>query len=781
MRIMQETEQTRNTKGQLSAEDLKLEFGTTSQIYHNTVNEFKSLWESVKNNENARSRFNFWKSSFEMVYGYEPKQELFIIHTYLATLVKLIVYLKLEPSAVLDKEKLSEVIDGKFFLTYGLSNFVNDDFSTWIVNSNKADDSLGFLFDLVKELSKYDFSQIDEDFFKEIYEEIIERGDRHKTGEYYTPEWLTQLILSEVLKLWGKSESFPRILDPACGSGTFLCNAIRFFLKNIEQQNLMSNRILDIILSKIVGIDINPLACMLAKANYIIALGGLVKKGTLISLPIHLADALKFQINVGQFDVLVGNPPWVVMRSITNRSYQDYLKEETLEYQLLTKDNVHLFTQMEMATLFFCKCSSLYLKENGIIGFVMPRSVMAGTIQHINFRRFEKPRLKLVKILDLEEVHPLFNMPSCVLIAVKGKNIEYPVLAERYRGELPKKNARLNEVENLFSSRSYMYSPPEFPTKRSYYFDKLKVGASIFPRALYFIEILSQTDDTFLVRTSKEIFHTVKAPWKVELEGRMEPMFIYATLLAWEMIPFGYIRLRPVILPIEPSSKGYKLFDSSHLQRAKFMYAAEWFRKAQKIWEERRTKKSEKRFPLLIDRLDYNGLLTCQSPNKRYVVLYNATGTNMFSCIIDRLSLPTFKLSGKEIKPMGFVVDVKTWFYETDDETEAYYLSAIFNSEIINSMIKPLQPRGLFGPRAIHRRPLLFGIPRFDETKKFHLKLAEIGKCCHEKIKQAILTKNNNTRSCARRYLNSEIVEINNLVSKLLENQLEVRQECQQI
>jgi len=774
VKMMSEKEQIRK---QLSAEGLKLEFGKRGKIYPKIVDDLKSLWERAKYDENVRLNFNSWKDSFEIVYGCEPEQELFIIHTYLAALVKIIIYFKLETFAVIDKKKLAEIINGRFFLSYGILNFVENDFSTWVVHSEVAEDGLELLFELAKELSKYDFSQIDEDFFKEIYEEMIERGERHKAGEYYTPDWLTQLILSEVLKLWEKSnKNFPRILDPACGSGTFLCNAVHFFKEKIDKHNLMPDRALDIILGNVVGIDINPLACMLAKANYIIALGDLVKKGVLINLPIIRADALKLQSDVvGQFDILVGNPPWIVMRSIKNRPYQDYLKRETLKYKLLNKDNVHLFTQMEIATLFFCKCGDLYLKNNGIIGFVMPRSVISGTIQHINFRRPEVNRLKLTKILDLEEVHPLFNMPSCVLIAIKGKNTKYPVLAERYKGELSKKNARLNEVGNLLSTRSYMYLPPEFPAKPSYYFDKFKVGASIFPRTLYFIDILSQSDNTLSVRTSKKILHMAKAPWKVELEGKIELKFIYATLLAWEIVPFGYIRLRPIILPVEPLFEGYKLFDPADLKKAKFVHVADWFKKAQKIWEERRTEKSEKRFPKLMDRLDYNGLLTSQNHSKRYVVLYNATGTNLVSCVIDRLSLPSFNFSKDGIKPTGFVVDVKSWFYETDDEMEAYFLSAIFNSEIINTIIKPLQPRGLFGARAIHRRPLLFKVPKFDKNKKLHVELAEIGRHCHENVKQAMPLKNNNTRSYVRKHFKNEIIKINNLVLKLLENMPEVR------
>ncbi len=85
----------------------------------------------------------------------------------------------------------------------------------------------------------------------------------------------------------------------------------------------------------------------------------------------------------------------------------------------------------------------------------------------------------------------------------------------------------------------------------------------------------------------------------------------------------------------------------------------------------------------------------------------------------------------KEVKPKGFIVDVKI---ETESEMEAYYLSAILNSEMINRLIKPLQPGGLFGARTIHRRPLLFPIPEFGGNNQLHAELADISKKCHEKI-----------------------------------------------
>ncbi len=745
----------------LSAQVLRQKFGSTSHIYLNIKENLESLWKEVKDEPSVKAKVDNWANAIEILYGYKPDIPLFLDHAYLNILAKITVYLKFEKSP--NKDEILDIISGIYFTAKGTANFLEEDLSFWLLNPKIGDKSFALFCSIIDALANYDFSNIDEDIFREIYEEIIERKERHKAGEYYTPEWLVQLILNDVLALWEGKKDIPRILDPACGSGTFLYRVISHLIeKGASLRDIIKN---------VAGIDVNPIATLITKANYLIAICDSIEDSEEITLPIYTKDCLKFPDIYGKiekYDIIIGNPPWVVMRSMKNKEYQNFLKKEVLNYHLLETKDVHLFTQMELATLFFCKCADLYLKREGIIAFIMPRSVLAGTIHHVNFRRFRKPAINLVKIIDLEGVSPLFNMPSCVLIGFKSGTTKYPVLSEKYIGELPNRNVKFPEAKERLSTEVYKYIPPDFSVEPSHYYDKFKVGASIFPRSLYFVDFISCTNSLITVKTSREIYHIVKDPWKIILEGVIEEEFIYATLLAWEIIPFGYIKLHPAVLPVMEHFDGYRLLTPNKLQRGGFTGAEEWFKKAQEIWCERRTKKSEKRFPSLLDRLNYNNLLIIQDPTKRYVVLYNATGTNLVSCVIDRLSLPYFMVNGKEVKPKGFIVDVKTWFFETENEIEAYYLSAIFNSRIINERIKPLQPKGLFGARAIHRRPLSFVIPKFDGNDDMHLKLADIGKVCHEKVRAMKFAQKNNIRAEVRKKLKDTTMEIDQILSKIL-------------
>jgi type I restriction-modification system DNA methylase subunit len=751
----------------ISAQALREKFGSTSHVYPDIKENLESLWKEVRDESGIKVKEDNWASTIGVFYGHKPDISLFLDHVYLNILAKIAVYLKFEKSPP-NKDEILDIISGEYFTAKGIANFLEEDLSLWLLSPEIEDESLALFCDLSDALANYDFSKIDEDIFREIYEEIVERKERHKAGEYYTPEWLVQLILDDVFALW--KGDIPKILDPACGSGTFLYRAIRYL---VEKDASLSD-----IIKNVAGRDINPIATLIAKANYLIAISDLIEDSGEITLPVYTKDCLKapdlFNYEkIEKYDIIIGNPPWIVMRSMKNKEYQNFLKKEVLNYHLLENKDVHLFTQMELATLFFCKCADLYLKREGIIAFVMPRSVLAGTIHHINFRKFKKPPVKLIKIIDLEGVMPLFNMPPCVLIGLKDGTTKYPVLSERYAGELPDKNVKFPEAKARLFTEVCKYIPQDFSAEPSYYFHKFKVGASIFPRSLYFVDIISRTNSQANVKTSPEIYHIVKEPWKIVLGGCVEDNFLYSTLLAWEMIPFGYIKLHPVILPIKEHLNGYRLLNSNELQRVGFTGAKEWLEKAEEIWRKRRTEKSEKRFPSLLDRLNYNNLLTIQDPSKRYVVLYNATGTNLVSCVIDKLSLPCFMANETEVKTKGFIVDVKTWFFETENEVEAYYVSAIFNSEIINELIKPLQPRGLFGARAIHRRPLLFAIPKFDGNDDMHLKLANIGKGCHEKVKAMKFAQKNNVRAEVRKKLKGEITEVNKIVSKFINIRME--------
>jgi hypothetical protein len=431
---------------------------------------------------------------------------------------------------------------------------------------------------------------------------------------------------------------------------------------------------------------------------------------------------------------------------------------------------------MEMATYFFCRCSDLYLNNDGIIAFIMPRSVLTGALHHANFKRFKKPKNMLYKIFDLEDVVPLFNVPSCVLIAVKGKDTKYPISAKRYRGKLSEKNIRLKEVIRYLSAEDYLYNPPLVPTKYSWYYGKVKKGIDITPRCFWFVEfephpMLGIDVNKPSVKTAESILSQSKERWKgIIFSGNVENDFIFTTLLAGDIVSFGYTQMRPVVLPVESHTNHFRLLEVAELRNRGYRHMADWVQLAQDMWEKNASKRSLMNFPRVVSWLNYMNKLDAQSPIKQYAVVYNASGTNIASCVVDRKKLPEFSILQAKINPNGFLAEQSTFFYETNDEMEAHYLCAVLNSNVINDLIKPLQPRGLFGERAVTRRPFMFYIPKFDKSNDKHRELAEISKKCHEQLanKQFEKKRAADTRSEAREIVNKEIKRIDELVSELL-------------
>ena len=96
-----------------------------------------------------------------------------------------------------------------------------------------------------------------EDVFRQLYEVLVEPEVRRKIGEYYTPLWLVELTISE----FSLKDKF--VLDPFCGSGTFLVEA---FHKKVMEGEEPSKAF-----HEVTGFDVNPLAIAVARAELIIA------------------------------------------------------------------------------------------------------------------------------------------------------------------------------------------------------------------------------------------------------------------------------------------------------------------------------------------------------------------------------------------------------------------------------------------------------------------------------------------------------------------------------
>lgn len=318
----------------IDAEALLVDFGPSSAISRRAI---LALYDSLTDKNTARTDmlFNDWRRVFSQVCSYSPEKFaklvefyglkgrpkvdveklLFSIHTYYTILMKLLTseivtlfadsllgsYLKrIEEAYYRSKAdlliELRDLEEGGIFSSLGIRNFLEADYFAWYLDEwNDATASV--IFEITQRLLNYEPATVElnpervEDLFKRLYQNLVPRDVRHSIGEYFTPDWLAELVLDEA---GYDGDPSKRFLDPACGSGTFVVLAIRRTREYADEHFIDHRELLGKITGNIKGIDLNPLAVLASKANYIIALSDLLRyrprEG--IDIPIFLADSI---------------------------------------------------------------------------------------------------------------------------------------------------------------------------------------------------------------------------------------------------------------------------------------------------------------------------------------------------------------------------------------------------------------------------------------------------------------------------------------------------------
>ncbi|MGQ9627482.1 MAG: N-6 DNA methylase [Anaerolineae bacterium] len=888
-----------------TTETVERDFGMKSHAFQTAAGALFALWQEIKTQSTFAVIYDGWEKYLRIVYGSKVAgDELFIRHTYLATLAKLMAWMRLAESTTLpDEAQIARMLEGRLFKDeHGIENFIEEDFFSWLARPGALETGVGITRRLFSLLQKYNLRELSEDVLKSLYQELVDPAARHDLGEFYTPDWLAHRIVRKLLD----KKPLGSLLDPACGSGTFLYLAIQEKRKRLGDSRETLYHIQD----SVCGADVHPLAVIIAKTNYVLALGDLLRgpRGR-VAIPIYLADtiklpepeikptlwmqlpsynaelggqeihlpelllenlplydraielakdfalwnkdkpieaepfrnflqaqgfpgventalvqalfriadALKHLIEANRdtiwafvlkniykplffkdgFDFIVGNPPWIAFR-FAEPTYQGFLKQQiTKEYKLLAKSPQNI-SNLEIATLFFMRAADLYLKPGGIIAFVLPKSIFSAD-QHdalrkrsFKFSENEMQNLSFLEIWDCEGVEPLFNVPASVLIAEKGElaEMEYPIAGQTLRGALARKNASLEEAESMLTVEDVEFSlhrrgkrsfwavgEVETTHGPSYYKKTFFRGADIHPRSFWFVQVKPSPRgfDPKLppLETAAHAREQAKDAYKnVFFKGPVESRFLYATLLSTDLLPFGHLDYRLVVLPIEPEGDHYRLLDAEEARKRGFMYLTYWLERVEGEWKRLRGTKAERMSAL--EWLDYRRKLTAQNPQAKYRVIYNTSGTYLTAAIVENEPIE-FEINGQKIKAQGFLADCVTYYLETSNPNETYYLSAILNAPNVDTLIKPMQARGLWGPRHICKKVLELPIPRFDASNPPHQRLAELGEECAGKVEGWLesggpgkVKSIGRLRGMVREMLREELEEIDSLVEKIL-------------
>ncbi len=226
------------------------------------------------------------------------------------------------------------------------------------------------------------------DSMGQLFEKSLEKFERKDMGQYYTPKLIVEYMISQ---LDIKKDS--KVLDPSCGCGSFLLTLFDVFKEKYGIQ----------FIKNIFGVDINDAAtdmtrlCLSRKSgfkdNYVPLIRQNIKTGNSIVLN-RILDKSAFDWNFefrdvmknGGFDFIIGNPPYVTLTSA------DFDASESI-YNQLTDGPVNA------ATLMIGKSLDL-LKENGILAFLLPKSILY-VDSYAKLRNYLAHNTEILQIYDL--------------------------------------------------------------------------------------------------------------------------------------------------------------------------------------------------------------------------------------------------------------------------------------------------------------------------------------------------------------------------------------------
>lgn len=323
-----------NRQTPVTATGLAAAFGSASSDARAVVGLFSELLAGRQAGDRADTFYREWRRLLEVVYGnlddrqgelapvlrrsFEIQAEgtlgelLFAVHTYFALVVRLVAIEVLALAAAeADSQpttwtslsdgqleaRLKEIDEGGFPRSVDLQNLFEGDVFTWYLPSLSGNaDLLNAIRDVLTALGQFALPRLayglhpSADVLRNLYQALVPRALRRHLGEFLTPHWLAESCL-ERLASAGAPLQDGRVADLTGGTGTFLLPILRSRLTNVRRAPAPTSADVQSVLDGIVYFDINPVAVLAARVNYVVSLGDLASLGPL-TLPAWRADTL---------------------------------------------------------------------------------------------------------------------------------------------------------------------------------------------------------------------------------------------------------------------------------------------------------------------------------------------------------------------------------------------------------------------------------------------------------------------------------------------------------
>ena len=228
---------------QPSRDTIAERFGPNSPSYQRDISALKALYGEYADFNTIKVKRQLWQNLLTAALGEiasDPDRldDLFVRHTYLTAVIGMVV----QASFGSDIYRLAEtdpadLLHGRDFRSKtGLQGVVESDFFAWPVEVG----GLPLLRTLARRVAKFDWQKAPNDVAAILYETVIPPDERRQLGEYYTPDWLARTMVREVVT----DPLNQTVLDPACGSGTFVAEAVTHLIEAARDTSLDPKQVL---------------------------------------------------------------------------------------------------------------------------------------------------------------------------------------------------------------------------------------------------------------------------------------------------------------------------------------------------------------------------------------------------------------------------------------------------------------------------------------------------------------------------------------------------------
>ena len=283
---------------------IRAELGGDSVAFHLVREALATLWAEIGQHPAEALKRQLWADLLKLVYGREVESDaLWFQHSYLVIVAKCIALAVMD----LPEDDPRRMLSGEAFAAAGIGGAVESDFFDWVVAAPEGE---ALVRRIMAHVRRFRLREVESDVLKILYESLIDRDERHGLGEYYTPDWLAAKVVRHAVD----RPLEQRVLDPACGSGTFLFHAVRRVLAEAEEAGVAQGDRAAEAARRVAGTDIHPVAVIIARVTFLLALApALIGRRGGFNVPVYLGDAMQLGIaqtlNEAVLEIRVPPPP----------------------------------------------------------------------------------------------------------------------------------------------------------------------------------------------------------------------------------------------------------------------------------------------------------------------------------------------------------------------------------------------------------------------------------------------------------------------------------------